>query len=114
MTKTGLDGSIVSIFINNIKIITLKNSKIIKHIILKLTFPVFIIDLGQIRFFLSLKIEQNWGKQVFKILQLAYIKKVLNKFYLNKAYAINTLIKKTAFFKQKIKRGALSSKKKCY
>lgn len=56
MTKTSLDISIISIFINNIKKIDLKNNKMIKKLKIKLIFAFFIINIGLIRFYLSLKI----------------------------------------------------------
>lgn len=58
--------------------------------------------------------EQNREKQTIKLSQPAYINKVLIKFYFNKAYVINTPIKKMAIFKQKTEEKTSSSKKKRY
>lgn len=65
-------------------------------------------------FYLSLKVQQNWENQIIKLSQPAYIQKILNKFYLNKAHAVNNLIKETALFKQKTVGKASPSEKKSY
>ena len=49
-----------------------------------------------------------------KLSQPAYIEKVLNKFHLNKAYAVNTPMKKTALLEQKTEKEASASEKKHY
>lgn len=99
MIKTSLDGPVVSIFINNIKIITSKNGKIIREVQLELTFAFFMIDIGSISFYLSLKLQQDSKNKFIKLLQPAYINKVFNKFNLDKTYTINTIMKKTVLFK---------------
>lgn len=55
VTKASLDRPIISIFVDNIKIITPKNSGMIKRVKLELTFAFFIIDMGFISFYLGLK-----------------------------------------------------------
>lgn len=44
----------------------------------------------------------------------AYIEKILNKFHLNKVYAVNTLIKKTALLEPRTEGETLLSEKKRY
>lgn len=114
MTKAGLDGPIVSTFVDDIKIMALKNSEMIKRVKLELTFAFFIIDIGLISFYLGLKVQQDWENQTIKLSQSAYINKVFNKFHLNKLYAINTLIKEIVLFKQKTNEKALPLEKKHY
>lgn len=56
MIKLILNKLVVSIFFNNIKIIAVKNSKIIEQVKLKLIFTFFIINISFINFYLDLKI----------------------------------------------------------
>lgn len=81
--KTGLNSLVISTFVNNIKVIALKKSGMIYYIKAKLVATFFIVDISSISFYLGLKIEQNQAKRIIKFLQLAYINKVLSKFYLN-------------------------------
>lgn len=57
------------------------------------------IDIGSVSFYLVLKIDQNREKYIIKPSQLAYINKVLSKFYLDKTYVVNILIKELAILK---------------
>lgn len=57
--NTGLDGPIMSTFIDNIKKIALKKSGMIKWIKAKLEFAFLIADIKLINFYLSFKIEYN-------------------------------------------------------
>lgn len=98
VAKTGLDKPVVSIFVNNIKIMALKNSEMIEQIKLKLIFAFFIIDIGPISFYLGLKIQQDRESRIIKLSQSTYIKKILNKFHLDKAHTVSTPIKKTSLF----------------
>lgn len=95
MTKAGLNRPIVSIFVNNIKIIAPKDSEIIERVKLELIFAFFMIDIGLISFYLGLKVQRDWENQTIKLSQPVYINKVLNKFYLNKVHTVNTSMKKT-------------------
>lgn len=112
--KTGLNKSIISIFIDDIKKITVKNNKKIKQIKLKLIFTFFVIDISPISFYLSLKLEQNRENWTIKMSQSVYIHKIFNKFYHDKASIIYIPIKKTIFFEQKTKGKVLLFVKKCY
>ena len=51
------------------------------------------IDIGLISFYLGLKVEQNWHEQIIKLSQIAYIDKIVSKFYLNKTHTVNILWK---------------------
>lgn len=55
MTEINLNSLIISIFINDIKIIGPKISKIIKQIKINLISIFFIVDIKLISFYLSLK-----------------------------------------------------------
>lgn len=114
VTKAGLDGPVVSTFVNDIKIIAPKDSGMIEWIKLEFTFAFFMIDMGPISFYLGLKVQQDWENQIIKLSQPAYINKVPNKFHLDKAYAINIPIKETALLKQRTEEEISPSKKKRY
>lgn len=51
------------------------------------------MDIGPISFYLGLKVDRNREKRTIKLSQLAYIQKVLTKYYFNKTNPTNTLIK---------------------
>lgn len=59
MRKTGLNSPVINIFIDDIKIITLKKSKIIPYIKIKLILMFLIVEIDFIIFYLRLKVEQN-------------------------------------------------------
>ena len=77
----------------------LKNSKMIERVKLELTFDFSIMDISPISFYLGLKVQQNRENRTIKLSQPTYIEKVLNKFHLKKAYAVNTLVKETVLLK---------------
>lgn len=72
------------------------------------------IDMGPISFHLRLKIEQNQENRTIKLFKRAYINKIFNKFHLNKANAVNTLMKETTLLQPRIKGEAIVTKKKNY
>lgn len=98
MIEAGLNDLMMSMFVNNVKIMASKKSGIIQYIKSELTTLFSIIEMGFINFYLGLKIEQNQANQMIKLLQLAYINKVFSRFYLDQTYTLNTLIKKIALF----------------
>lgn len=57
------------------------------------------VDIEPISFYLGVKVKQNKEKLTIKLSQSVYIDKVFSKFYLDKAYTINTSIKKIALLK---------------
>lgn len=114
VTKKGLDAPIISTFIDDIKIITFTRSGVIDQIKQELTSAFSIVDMGPISFYPGLKVQRNREKRTIKQSQLAYINKVLNKFYLDKAHTVNTQMKKTALLKQITDREASASEKKRY
>lgn len=114
VTKANLDKTVLSIFVDDIKIIALKDSEIIEWVKLELIFTFFIIDIDFINFYLGLKMQQDRENRTIKLSQPAYINKILNQFQLDKAHTINTPIKKTALLKQKTEGEASLSDKKRY
>lgn len=111
MTNAGFESPVVSVFIDDIKIMASKESRIIECIKAKLISIFLMADMGLISFCLSLKVEQNWEKKTIKLSQPAYIDKVFIKFYLNKAHPINILIKKSALLQPRTNGEALIFKR---
>lgn len=97
MIKTCLNNLKINIFFQSKKIITLKNSGIIKEVKLKLIFTFFMFNISPIIFYFGLKIQQNRETKIIKVSQSAYINIIFNKFYFNKDNIINIIIKETIF-----------------
>lgn len=114
MTKVDLNNLVVSMFINDIKIMTSKESRIIQCVKAELAAAFAIIDMDPISFYLGLKVEQDWAKHTIKLLQPVYINKVLFKFHLDQAHAVNTPIKKTTLLLPRIEGQELVAEKKKY
>ena len=95
ITKAGLNGPIVSTFVDDIKVIAPKGSGIIQRVKTELTAAFSMVDMGPISFYLGLKVERNREKRTIKLFQPAYIDKVLNRFHLDKANTVNTPMKET-------------------
>lgn len=57
--SAGLDGLVVSIFTNNIKIMTSKKIKMIKQVELKFNLAFLIVNIVMTSFYLGLKILSN-------------------------------------------------------
>ena len=81
-------------FINNIKIIRVKESKMTIIIKEKLRNIFSIINIGLISFYLDLKAEHHYKQKIIKLFQLAYINQIIQKFYLDQTNPINIHIKK--------------------
>lgn len=89
----GLDKPVLSIFLDNIKIMTSKESGHISWVQAEFATAFFIVDMKTISFYLGLKINYNWENQKIKLSQSAYINKVLNCFPLKKAKTMIMLMK---------------------
>lgn len=61
----------------------IKESNHIKKIKQKLVTTFKIVDIEPISFYVGLKIERNQAKKILKLLQSAYIDKILTKYHLN-------------------------------
>lgn len=96
VTKAGLNGPVVSRFVNDIKVMALKKSGIIQRVKAELAAAFSMVDMGPINFYLGLKVEQDRAKRTIKLSQPASIDKVLSKFHLDQAHAINTPMKEIA------------------
>ena len=83
MTKLGLNGQVVSMFVDDIKVMALKESGIIQCMKVELAATFSMIDTGLINFYLGPKIERDQAKRTIKLSQPAYINKVLSKFHLD-------------------------------
>ena len=114
VTKAGLDGPVVSTFVDDIKIMAPKDSGMIEWVKLELIFTFSMIDMGPISFYLGLKVQRDRENRMIKLSQPAYINKVLNKFHLDKAHAINTPMKETALLEQRTEGEASPSEKERY
>lgn len=57
--KIGLDGLIISTFIDDIKIMAPKRSGIILQVKAELTIEFLIVDIGSISFYLGLQVERD-------------------------------------------------------
>lgn len=114
MTESGLNGPIVSTFVDDIKIMGPKESGVIERVKTELTFAFLMVDTGPISFYLGLKVEQNRQAKSIKLSQPAYITKVLLKFHLEKAYWVTTPMKETTLLKQKTDGEASPSKRDRY
>lgn len=79
----GINSPIVSMFINDIKIIGVKKSGHIKKVNQELLVAFAMVDMGLISFYLRLKVKKNQAKKTLKLLQLAYINKILTKYHLD-------------------------------
>lgn len=96
MTRLGLEEPIVSTFVDDIKIMGPKITKVIAKVKTKLAAIFKIVDIGPISFYLDLKIKRNQENRAIKLFQPAYIQKVLTKYHLDKANPTNTPIKEIA------------------
>lgn len=70
-------------FVDDIKIMTPKESKITQRVKAELTVAFSIIDMGPISFYLGFKVERDQTNQTIKLSQPTYIDKILSKFHLN-------------------------------
>ena len=114
VTNAGLEVSIVSTFVDDIKIIAPKRSGIIEGVKAELASAFSIVDMGPINFYLGLKVEQDREKKTIKLSQPSYIDKVLAKFHLDKAHPVNTPMKESVLLQPRTDEKASSSKRERY
>lgn len=101
---------IVSIFVDDIKIMRAKNLRVISQVKKKLMATFEMADMGPISFYFGLKVSWNCKKRTIKLFQLAYIDKILAKFYLFQVNTSNTLLKKIPLESSKKKVNAAKQK----
>lgn len=80
----------------------------------ELTSTFSMIDMGPISFYLGLKVKRGRENRKIKLSQPAYIDKVLSKFHLDKAYSVNTPMKKSAILEQRTNGEVSASEKERY
>ena len=114
VTIAGLDGPIVSTFVDDIKIMAPKGSGMIERVKAELASAFSMVDMGPISFYLGLKVERDREKKTIKLSQPAYIDKVLAKFHLDKAHPVNTPMKENALLHQRTDGEASASEKERY
>ena len=103
INMAGLDGSVVSIFLDNIKIMASIESSHIARVKAKLTATFSIVNMRPISFYLELKIQRDQENRMIKLFQLAYIDKVLNQFYLEKTNVVITPMKESTILQARTK-----------
>lgn len=94
VTKAGIEGLIISTFVDDIKIMGVKRLEVIKQIKKKLATAFDMVDMSPISFYFCLKVERNRIKKILKLFQPAYIDKILAKYHLDQAKPCNILMKK--------------------
>ena len=114
MTGVGLNGLVVSIFVDDIKIMAPKGSGITQRVKMELTSAFSIVDMGPISFYLGLKVERDREKRTIKLSQPAYIDKVLSKFHLDKAHTATTPIKESSILQPRTEGQAIATEKEKY
>lgn len=78
--NAGLNGLELSIFMDDIKIIAPKKSEITQRVKAEVITAFLMVDIGPISFYPDLNVEQDLANQTIKLLQPAYIDKVLSRF----------------------------------
>lgn len=106
-----IKGLLVSIFVNDIKVMRVQKSGVIKQIKKKLATAFEIVDISPISFYLSLKVEKDREKKIFRLLQPAYIDKMLARYHLNQVKPSNTLMKEGTLIPNKAKKSSQTKQK---
>lgn len=79
-TSSNLDGPIIKMFVDDIKIMALNKSNMIARVKSELAAALLMVDIGPINFYLQLKIERDQDKKTIKLLQPDYIDKIFSQF----------------------------------
>lgn len=75
--------TIVSTFVDDIKILGSKGSGVIDRVKAELTYAFEMFDMGEISFYLRIRVNRDRKQHTIKLSQPAYIEKVLQKFHLH-------------------------------
>lgn len=62
ITRQSLESLVINIFINDIKFMALKDTKIIIRVKIELTAVFKMVNIWLISFYLGLKVDKNWEK----------------------------------------------------
>ena len=114
ITLAGLDGPIVSTFVDDIKLMGTKGSGTIQRVKSELAAAFSMVDISPISFYLGLKVQCNREKRTLKLSQPMYIDKILEKFHFDKANVIQTPMKEEALLMPRIEGEASASKREKY
>ena len=95
ITEAGLNGPIVSMFVDDIKIMGTKGSGFIGKVKAELAAAFSMVDMGPISFYLGLKVTRDRERKRIKLSQPAHIDKVLEKFHLSGANTANFPVKES-------------------
>lgn len=90
---SGINSLIVSTFVDDIKVIGIKESGHIERVKLELIAAFKMADIKPISFYLGLKIEKDRAKKILKLSYPTYIDKILVKYYFDQAKLYNTPMK---------------------
>ena len=101
VSGAGLKGPVLSVFVDDIKIMAPKDSGIIKRVEAELTAAFSMSDMGPISFYLGLRIYRDRKQRTIKLSHPAYIEKVLERFHLDKANPVNTPMKESVPLSQR-------------
>ncbi len=93
VTTLGINGPIISTFVDDIKVMGVKGSGHIEKVKLELAAAFEMADMGSISFYLGLKVERDQAKKTLKLSQPAYVDKILAKYHLNQAKPCHTPMK---------------------
>lgn len=91
ITDQGINGPIITTFINNFNIFAPYSSRIISRIKSTLTTAIEIVDMGLLAFYVGLKVTWDWEKWTIKLFQPGYIKKLFNRYGILKAKTAKVL-----------------------
>lgn len=83
ITASEINGPIVSTFLDDIKVMVIKGSGHIEKIKLEHAAAFEMADMRPISFYLELKVMRNRAKKTLKLLQPAYIDKILENYHFN-------------------------------
>lgn len=111
VSTAGLKGPVLSVFVDDIKIMAPKDSGIIGRVKAELKAAFSMSDIEPIGFYLGLRIDRDREQRTIRLSQPAYIEKVLVKFHLDKANPVNTPMKESAPLTQREEGEASPSKK---
>lgn len=107
VSGAGLKGPVLSVFVDEIKIMAPKESGMIERVKIEVTAAFSFVDMG-------LKVDRDRRQKTIKLSQSVYIEKVLAKFHLDKANLINRPMKESAFLNQRTEGEASPPEKERY
>ena len=101
MILQGVQGPIVTIFVNDLNIFTPAGNGIMKQVKKKLAATFNIIDIRPLAFYVRLKITCNYEQKTIKLSQPSYIKKLLNQYGILKAKIVKIFMQEISLLPYK-------------